>query len=262
MTDDHPAGPAGPGHHRRRWRADPVPAAATRAASSGAGFLTAVLLAFGAVSAQTAPDAQIVVLRPELESLTCRTPQFAAGPGFNPPPTTPTEPLTPEQEAQRAQRQAYRDLLPSYLARLPAEPDELFLMPVEGVLVSQVANTFSAPRGGGRSHQGQDIFAPRGTAIRSATTGIVHEISHRFTGGRGVMILGPGGYRYFYTHLEAYAEDLREGMWVTTDTVIGYVGNDGNASTTPTHLHFGVYAFDWLTCRHRAFDPLPFLIDR
>jgi murein DD-endopeptidase MepM/ murein hydrolase activator NlpD len=130
------------------------------------------------------------------------------------------------------------------------------------VRVSQVANTYAAPRDGGRSHQGQDIFAPRHTAIRSASTGIVHEISDRFLGGRGVMILGPGGYRYFYTHLEAYAEDLREGMWVTTDTVIGYVGNDGNASTTPTHLHFGVYSYDPETCRHRAIDPLPLLRDR
>lgn len=162
----------------------------------------------------------------------------------------------------RAQREEYRALLPVYLAHLPAEADEQLLMPVEGVRVSQVANTYAAPRDGGRSHQGQDIFAPRHTPIRSATTGIVYEISDRFTGGRGVMILGPGGVRYFYTHLEAYADGLREGMWVTPETVVGYVGNDGNAATTPTHLHFGAYSFDAITCRHRAFDPLPLLRDR
>lgn len=174
----------------------------------------------------------------------------------------PVQPLTPEEEAFRTRRAEYRALLPVYLAHLPAEPDEALLMPVEGVRVANVADTYLAPRDGGRSHQGQDIFAPRHTPIRSATTGIVFEISDRFTGGRGIMILGPGGVRYFYTHLEAYAEDLREGMWVTPETVIGYVGNDGNAATTPTHLHFGAYALDPMSCRHRAFDPLPLLVDR
>ena len=229
--------------------------------STGAVLLTAGLvmaaLLLGTASAQTLPDGDIEVYRPELVAMTCPERPTVTTAGF-----APTMPLTPEQEAARAQRAAYRDLLPAYLSRVPAEPDGALLMPVEGVRVAQVANTYLAPRDGGRSHQGQDIFAPRHTPIRSATSGIVYEISDRFTGGRGVMIIGPGGVRYFYTHLEAYADDLREGMWVTSDTVIGYVGNDGNAATTPTHLHFGAYGFDDETCRHRAFDPLPLLRDR
>jgi murein DD-endopeptidase MepM/ murein hydrolase activator NlpD len=216
----------------------------------------AALLACGAF-AQSPPDADIPLLEPKLLAMTCPVRAVVTTAGF-----APTVPLTPEQEAARELRAKYRALIPVYLAYLPAEPDTALLMPVDGVRVSQVADTYAAPRDGGRSHQGQDIFAPRHTVVRSATSGIVYEISDRFTGGRGVMILGPGGYRYFYTHLEAYAEDLREGMWVTTDTVVGYVGNDGNASTTPTHLHFGAYAFDPETCRHRALDPLPLLRDR
>jgi murein DD-endopeptidase MepM/ murein hydrolase activator NlpD len=135
-------------------------------------------------------------------------------------------------------------------------------MPVDGVRVAQVADTWAAPRGGGRGHQGQDVFAPRGTPVRSATHGIVFEVSDRFTGGRGVMVLGPGGVRTFYTHFDAYADGVREGMAVTPDTVLGYVGTDGNAAGTPPHLHFGAYAFDPETCRHRAFDPLPMMVDR
>ena len=76
------------------------------------------------------------------------------------------------------------------------------------------------------------------------------------------MVLGPGGVRTFYTHLEAYADGLREGMAVTPETVLGYVGTAGNAAGTPPHLHFGAYAFDPESCRHRAFDPLPQLVDR
>lgn len=213
-------------------------------------------------TAQVLPDADIALVRSEAEFAACLEPQFVAGFGQGGAPATPEEELTPEAREQRARRQVYRELLPSYLARVPEDVTEPLLMPVEGVRVSQVANTFSAPRSGGRSHQGQDIFAPRWTQVRSATSGIVFEVSDRFLGGRGVMILGPGGTRYFYTHLEAYADGLREGMWVTPDTVIGFVGNDGNAATTPTHLHFAAYEFDPLTCRHRAYDPLPFLIDR
>ena len=39
--------------------------------------------------------------------------------------------------------------------------------------VRQIGNTWHGPRSGGRQHQGQDIFAPRGTPVYSATNGIV-----------------------------------------------------------------------------------------
>ena len=160
------------------------------------------------------------------------------------------------------ERQRYRDLLGAYLARLPGQADHALLMPVVGVRVAQVADTYLAPRDGGRSHEGQDIFAARGTPVVSATAGLVYEMSSRFRGGRSVMVLGPGGRRYFYSHLDAYAETLREGQWVEPGTLLGYVGNDGNAMSTPPHLHFGAFDFDPTRCRFRAFDPLPLSVDR
>jgi peptidoglycan LD-endopeptidase LytH len=209
----------------------------------------AALAAAGGGGAQVLPDDVLPVLNPAALALAC-------------PARIWTEPPTVEQTRRAAERDAYRALLPAYLARLPAEPDAQLWMPVDGVRVTQIADTWGAPRGAGRVHQGQDVFAPRGTPVRSATHGLVFEVSDRFTGGRGVMVLGAGGVRYFYTHFEAFAEDLREGMAVSPDTVLGYVGTDGNASGTPPHLHFGAYAFDPATCRHRAFDPLPWLADR
>jgi peptidoglycan LD-endopeptidase LytH len=210
-------------------------------------LLVAVVLP--SVAAQSLPDADLPILDPSALALVC-------------PERTWSTPPTAEALARAADRDRYRALLPDYLARLPGDPDVALFMPVDGVRVVQIADTWGAPRGGGRSHQGQDVFAPRGTPIRSATYGIVFEVSDRFTGGRGVMVLGAGGVRYFYTHFDAYAEGLREGMAVTPDTVLGYVGTDGNAAGTPPHLHFGAYAFDPETCRHRAFDPLPFMVDR
>lgn len=228
-------------------------------------LLVAVLLALALAPAlaQTPPHPHLTIQRPELLTLSCPERRSRGEEsGGSPESADQDRPLNPEEEVARARRLAYRALLPEYLARLPAEPDTVLLMPVDGITVRQVADTYGALRGGGRDHQGQDIFAPKGTPVRSATTGVVYEISDRFTGGRGVMVLGPGGVRYFYTHLDAYAADLAEGMPVTAESVIGYVGDDGNANGTPPHLHFGAYYFDVLECRHRAFNPLPLMVDR
>jgi len=56
------------------------------------------------------------------------------------------------------------------------DPDKKLAMPVKDVSRRQVANTWHAPRDGGRLHEGQDIFAPYGTAVLSATEGYVENI--------------------------------------------------------------------------------------
>ena len=156
-----------------------------------------------------------------------------------------------------AQQVWQRAALPFQMARLSARaPDEVLLMPVEGVRVRDVADTWGAPRGANRTHEGQDIFAPRSTRIFSATEGYVLRVTDGTLGGNSVFILGAGGRRYYYTHLEGFAEGLEVGQHVSTDTLIGYVGNSGNAQTTPTHLHFGVYTGEG------AMNPLPLLVDR
>lgn len=129
-------------------------------------------------------------------------------------------------------------------------PEEKIQIPIRSVKTAQIANTWQAPRGEDRLHQGQDIFAPKGTAIFSATGGYVHRISETPLGGNTVSIFGAGGRVYYYAHLDAYAEGLKVGDFVSPETVIGYVGNTGNAQNTPPHLHFGVYTADG------AIDPL------
>lgn len=140
-------------------------------------------------------------------------------------------------------------------------PEGELLMPVRGIRVRQVADTFMAPRPGGRLHEGQDIFAPRGTPIYSATKGLVIRMGYGQLGGLYVMVLGPGGRRYYYAHLDQYADGLQEGDLVTAQTLLGYVGNTGNARTTPPHLHFGVYG-SWWRSDERVVNPLPLLVNR
>lgn len=136
------------------------------------------------------------------------------------------------------------------------EADRQLLMPVAGVRVKQVSNTWHAPRSGGRAHQGQDIFAKRGTAVHSATEGYVLRIGENTLGGKTVSVMGAGGRSYYYAHLDSYAPELSVGDYVTPETVLGYVGTTGNAAGTPPHLHFSVYT------PHGVIDPLPLLTDR
>jgi murein DD-endopeptidase MepM/ murein hydrolase activator NlpD len=136
------------------------------------------------------------------------------------------------------------------------EPDKKLAMPVQDVEKKAIANTWHAPRDGGRLHEGQDIFAPRGTPIFAAADGYVARIGDNSLGGQTVSVIGAGGRTYYYAHLESYAPHLAEGDYVTTQTLLGYVGTTGNAAGTPPHLHFGVYE------PGGAMNPLPLLSDR
>ncbi len=128
-----------------------------------------------------------------------------------------------------------------YGALLAKSPETKIEMPIRKLAKKQIADTFGAPRGNDREHQGQDIFAKRGTPVYSATDGYVWRVGENNLGGNIVMILGAGGRMYYYAHLEKHAENLKVGDEVSTETVIGYVGTTGNAQGTPPHLHFGIY---------------------
>ncbi|MDX2006232.1 MAG: M23 family metallopeptidase [Meiothermus sp.] len=169
----------------------------------------------------------------------------------------PETPNTAETESPGSGWTAFDD----YSRLMAMRPDGKVMMPVRGVQVRQVADTFGAPRGGGRLHEGQDIFARKGTPVYSATEGIVTRMGYGQLGGIYVYVMGPGGRRYYYAHLDKYADGLEEGDLVTPQTRLGYVGNTGNARTTPPHLHFGVYG-NWWSSDERVINPLPLMQDR
>ncbi|MFN2513483.1 MAG: M23 family metallopeptidase [Pyrinomonadaceae bacterium] len=135
------------------------------------------------------------------------------------------------------------------------DPPAKIVMPLQ-VSKKQIANTWHAPRGANRLHEGQDIFAPRGTPTYSATRGYIYNIGENGLGGQTVSVIGAGGRVYYYAHFDSYAAGIAEGDYVTPQTVLGYVGTTGNAQGTPPHLHFGVYT------PTGAINPLPLLTDR
>lgn len=94
--------------------------------------------------------------------------------------------------------------------------------------------------GGSRDHHGVDIFAPRGTPVLSATDGRVSRVENTRIGGKVVWVNdSEEPNRVYYAHLDSQV--VRDGMYVKRGTLLGFVGNTGNARTTPPHLHFGLY---------------------
>ena len=55
-----------------------------------------------------------------------------------------------------------------------------------------------------------------------------------------MLVLGPAGWNHYYAHLDAWST-VGLGDWVEVGTVLGYVGDSGDAQGTPTHLHYGIY---------------------
>lgn len=113
-------------------------------------------------------------------------------------------------------------------------------VPVEGVAPSQLTDTWGAQRSEGRRHEGIDIFAPRGTPVHSASRGVVVRKGWNRLGGKTVTVFGPGRWFHYYAHLDEW-DAPAVGDWVEAGTVLGYVGDTGNAKGTPTHLHYGIY---------------------
>jgi murein DD-endopeptidase MepM/ murein hydrolase activator NlpD len=118
-----------------------------------------------------------------------------------------------------------------------------FLFPVAGA--HSYSDTFGAPRMFGTAfahlHEGTDIFAASGTPLVAAERGVLIRVGVAALGGNKVWLVGPSGTRYFYAHLSAFAPGIADGKVVEAGDVVGYVGNTGNARSTPAHLHFEVH---------------------
>lgn len=118
-----------------------------------------------------------------------------------------------------------------------------FVFPVGGP--HSYSDTFGAPRMFGTAyahlHQGTDIFASHGTPLLACERGVLISIGTDTLGGTKLWLVGASGTRYYYAHLSAYAEGVVEGKAVQAGDVVGFVGNTGNAATTPAHLHFEVH---------------------
>ena len=117
---------------------------------------------------------------------------------------------------------------------------------------------FQARFGGGRGHQGQDVFAACGTPLVAARGGVVKFKAYHFRAGYYLVIDGERtSIDYAYMHLRSAAL-VEKGERVRTGQPIGYVGDTGDASAC--HLHFEMWTGPGWYSGGAPFDPLPSLL--
>ncbi len=112
-----------------------------------------------------------------------------------------------------------------------------FICPVQGG--AAFSNTWGARRSGGRTHKGVDMFNARNTPLVAVVDGRI-KFSSNSLGGLSTHLYADNGVVYYYTHLESHPNNVNSGDRVAKGTVVGYLGNSGNARYTSPHLHFEI----------------------
>ena len=145
---------------------------------------------------------------------------------------------------------------------LPADNGGGLLIPVQGVAVAQLQDTFTDSRSEGRSHDAIDIMAAAGTPVLAVADGPVEKLFDSKQGGLTLYQFNPEGtHAYYYSHLQGYAPGIAEQKMLKRGEVIGYVGSTGNANPAAPHLHFAVFQLgpekQWW--KGEAINPYPLL---
>ena len=96
-------------------------------------------------------------------------------------------------------------------------------------------DSWGFPRSGGRTHEGTDIMAAFGTPVVAIVTGTITYAGYGSSAGNWLQLSGDDGNGYWYMHNQ---ENLVSGGRVTVGQQIATVGNTGNASGGPPHVHF------------------------
>ena len=145
--------------------------------------------------------------------------------------------------------------------RLEVIGEETAAAPVAGVGVFPVSGshsfgTASNRFGGGRGHQGQDIFASCGTPIVAAISGEVTSATYDGRSGHYAVVTADDGTSQAYMHM------LRKplvgaGLRVEAGAPLGSVGESGSAQGC--HLHFELWTAPGWYRGGRPIDPLPAL---
>lgn len=135
---------------------------------------------------------------------------------------------------QQAEKSSSR---PGAAGGAPAAATPGFMCPVQGR--SSFIDSWGYARSGGRKHKGVDMMSPRNTPLVAVVDGRI-KLSSNSLGGWTAHLYADNGTVYYYAHLEGHATNLTSGQRVAKGTVVGYVGNSGNARYTSTHVHFEI----------------------
>lgn len=127
-----------------------------------------------------------------------------------------------------------------------AEPEELIpqvVSPLDGTTVTVFSMTelmYDETMADWRTHNGLDIQAGEGDAVKTAAPGTVASIRHDELMGTTVVIEHADGYTTTYASLQEEVP-VAVGAAVESGDIIGYVGSTATAeSSMGPHLHFSV----------------------
>ncbi len=101
-------------------------------------------------------------------------------------------------------------------------------------------DTWGAPRSGGRSHKGTDVFAVMGEPVLAFTDGVIARHSNGGLGGISIYLQGTDRNLYYYTHLQRIDPNGAVGRRVQGGELIAYNGDTGNARGGAPHVHFEI----------------------
>lgn len=113
--------------------------------------------------------------------------------------------------------------------------DAGWMCPVPG---ASFFNDWAFPRSGGRVHEGNDLFAPKGTPVIAPVSGYVHQTVGTI-GGLQFTLEGDDGATYIGSHMDSFGASGRVGA----GDVVGTTGDSGNAKGSRAHIHFEIHPF-------------------
>lgn len=121
----------------------------------------------------------------------------------------------------------------------PPPPAFQFDAPLPGRVINSPFGLRQLPwEENGRLHQGVDIAAPGGAAVKVAADGVVKATGVSPTYGRYVLVMHKGGLTTMYAHLAGAAKDVKRGAYLHRGDTVAFVGNSGRS--TGSHLHFEI----------------------
>jgi murein DD-endopeptidase MepM/ murein hydrolase activator NlpD len=201
---------------------------------------TQIVVGYAEASALTAPPAPTT-------STTTTTTTTTESTTTTAPTTTTTQRIPekvsgssgkPEPKPKPGSDEAPRRAPPKLTPKLTAGG---YVFPVYGAV--SWGDSYGAPRGDLTSgwHHGADIFGQVGQPLLAVADGTVFSVGWNDIGGNRLWLRDREGNQFYYAHLSAFSTLAVNGAQVQAGDVVGFMGNSGDAMTTPPHLHFEIH---------------------
>jgi murein DD-endopeptidase MepM/ murein hydrolase activator NlpD len=266
----------------------------TSDATSGQAAVTGVRITLSAEHGGLPAGSEIVVgyagatasleleKEPSAPTTTTTTPAPKGTPKPNATTGRPKPPAATAAQAARAAAKAFKD----NRGRLPEPPEHEsgssgaphppeFRLPPAGINAELTpgryvfpvygdvgfGNTFGAPRASTGWHHGEDLFGELGQPILAVADGTIFSVGWNDIGGYRLWLRDRSGNQYYYAHLSAFSSLAVNGREVKAGQVIAFMGNTGEAITTPVHLHFEIHPVSMLQFGYDgAIEPYRYLL--